>query len=51
MKNPISTKVPQLQSVFTAWLGLIQRIAIVPFMLWLFIFALELKRKNSHEPR
>ena len=28
----------------TDWLGLIQRTAIVPFMLWVFIFALALQR-------
>ena len=35
------TKFSALQNVFINWLGLIQRTAIVPFMLWVFIFALK----------
>jgi len=35
----ISTKFPQFQSFFVNWIGLIQRALIVPFMVWLFIFA------------
>jgi hypothetical protein len=42
-----ATKTPDTQNVFTPWLGLIQRTAIVPFMLWLFIFALGLHRQNN----
>ncbi len=41
----ISTKLPDLQNVFIDWLGLIQRTAIVPFMVWIFIFALALHRR------
>ncbi len=37
----VSTKFPQLQNSFVNWLGLIQRTAIVPFMLWVFVFAYE----------
>jgi hypothetical protein len=40
----LTTKLPALQTVFSDWFGLIQRAAIVPFMLWLFIFALALQR-------
>jgi hypothetical protein len=40
----ISTKLPAVQNVFIEWIGLIQRAAIVPFMIWVFIFALELRR-------
>jgi hypothetical protein len=40
----ISTKLPDVQNVFTPWLGLIQRSAIVPFMLWLFLFAFRLRQ-------
>jgi hypothetical membrane protein len=43
----IATKIPALQSAFTNWLGLIQRLAIVPFMLWLFTFALGLLRQDK----
>ena len=38
----IATKTPNMQSIFSNWLGLIQRTAIVPFMVWVFIFALGL---------
>ncbi len=41
----ITTKFPQLQSTFADWDGLIQRMLIIPFMIWVFIFALELRRK------
>lgn len=41
------TKLPNLQNIFTDWLGLIQRTAIVPFMIWIFIFALALLRRSK----
>ena len=41
----ISSKLPPVQNIFTAWLGLIQRTIIVPFMLWVFIFALGIHRR------
>lgn len=41
-----ATKLPDTQNIFTNWLGLIQRTAIVPFMIWIFIFALEMYRKS-----
>jgi hypothetical protein len=41
----ISTKLPDLQVTFKDWLGLIQRMIIVPYMLWLFLFALRLRRR------
>ena len=44
-----TTKLPALQPVFSDWFGLIQRAAIVPFMIWLFIFALAL-RGSSRAP-
>lgn len=40
-----ATKLPDTQNIFTNWLGLIQRTAIVPFMIWLFIFALGLLKR------
>ena len=43
----ISTKLPNIANIFKDWLGLIQRTAIVPFMVWLFILALELNRRNK----
>ncbi len=45
----VTTKLPDPQNRFTDWLGLIQRTSIVPFMAWLFVFALTLylhKRQN-----
>lgn len=41
----LTTKQPALQETFKAWLGLIQRTAIIPFMVWLFVFALALRRR------
>jgi len=34
----ISTKFPQFQSTFAGWIGLIQRVLIIPFMVWVFLF-------------
>jgi hypothetical protein len=39
------TKFPALQNLMIDWLGLIQRTSIVPFMLWIFIFAIKLLRQ------
>jgi hypothetical protein len=36
----LATKSPAIQGVFRDWFGLIQRTAIVPFQLWLAVFAL-----------
>ncbi len=41
----ISSKLPEVQNVFKDWLGLIQRTIIVPYMLWLFLFGLGLRRR------
>ena len=41
-----ATKIPGQNNLFTPWLGLIQRTAIVPFMLWLFIFALGMHKRT-----
>ena len=43
----IATKTPDMQSIFNNWLGLIQRTAIVPFMVWIFIFALGLLKRST----
>jgi hypothetical protein len=45
----IATKFPTMQTAFGDWLGLIQRTAIVPFMIWLFIFALALHSRMQSE--
>lgn len=42
-----ATKSSATQELFSDWLGLIQRAAIVPFMIWLFIFALGLLRQGK----
>lgn len=43
----LSSKVPSFQDMFSTWFGLIQRIALIPFMIWVFIFALGLYRRNQ----
>jgi len=43
----IVSKSPVLAPAFENWLGLIQRVALVPFMLWLFVFALELLKRSE----
>jgi hypothetical protein len=43
----VATKLPNTQNLFGEWLGLIQRLAIVPFMIWLFVFALGLIRQSK----
>ena len=45
----VASKSPQLQIVFTGWFGLIQRAALVPFMAWLFLLAIDLLGKNYKE--
>jgi hypothetical protein len=39
----VATKTPALIDTFAPWVGLIQRAAIVPFMVWVFVFALGLR--------
>jgi hypothetical protein len=47
----VATKLPDPRHLFTAWLGLIQRAAIVPFMIWLFIFARGMLRRRETDSR
>jgi len=42
----VSMNLPNAQKVLNEWLGLIQRFSIVPYMLWLFIFGLGLRRQS-----
>jgi hypothetical membrane protein len=42
----IATTVVSAQNALAPSLGLIQRVAVVPYMVWLFIFALTFRRKN-----
>ena len=43
----IASKFPQMQNIFVDWLGLIQRALIIPFMIWIFVFALGLYKRNK----
>lgn len=43
----IVSKSPNLQAVFSNWLGLLQRGVIVPFMIWVFVFALGVYQRNK----
>ena len=43
----IASKFPQMQNIFVDWLGLIQRTLIIPFMIWVFLFALEIYKRNK----
>ena len=43
----IVSKVPVQQNADAAWMGLIQRSAILPFMVWIFVFALHLLRRSE----
>jgi len=40
-----STKMQVTPNVFTPWNGLIQRMVIIPYLAWIFIFAFTLRRK------
>jgi hypothetical protein len=42
----VISKTPQLQVTFAGWMGLIQRAALVPFMVWVFVFGLGLLRQK-----
>jgi hypothetical protein len=35
-----ATNLPVGQSLFHGWFGLIQRLVLIPYMLWIFTFAL-----------
>jgi hypothetical protein len=43
----IISKAPVLGSNISGWIGLIQRSALVPFMIWVFLFALILHNRSS----
>jgi hypothetical protein len=42
-----STKQPIQPNAFTPWNGLIQRMVIVPYLIWIFTFAFALRNKKS----
>lgn len=43
----VSMNIQNVQKALNEWLGLIQRFSIVPYMIWLFIFALGLLRRSK----
>jgi hypothetical protein len=43
----IISKAPSFQNTFTPWFGLLQRSEIIPFMVWIFVFALGLYQRNK----
>lgn len=43
----IVTKLPEVRNSFKNWLGIIQRAAIIPYMIWLFIFALGFYKREK----
>jgi hypothetical protein len=43
----IVTKLPAVPDIYKPWLGLIQRAAIIPYMIWIFTFALALHRRSK----
>jgi hypothetical protein len=43
----ITTKFPSAQLLFSKWFGLIQRLAIIPYMIWLFSFAYTWRKHNT----
>jgi len=45
-----TSKSPSLQNIFINWFGFIQRSVIVPFMAWVFVFALALLKRNKQNP-
>lgn len=42
------TKSPDLLNLFKDWVGLVQRTAIVPFMMWVFLFALAFQQRTRY---
>ena len=44
----VVSKSPQLLATFSDWIGLIQRAALVPFMVWVFLFRLNLLKRVDY---
>jgi ABC-type lipoprotein release transport system permease subunit len=42
----LASKQSSIGDLFVNWMGLIQRFIIVPFMLWVFLFGLQLYRRT-----
>jgi len=47
----IATTVVSARNAFAPWLGLIRRVAVVPYMAWLFIFALTFLSDSTIRPQ
>jgi hypothetical protein len=45
----IASKVPGIQSAFEGWMGIIQRTLLIPFMLWVFLFGLNLLKRSKQD--
>lgn len=43
----VITKSPSLYPSFHGWFGFLQRMVLIPFMIWLFIFALSLYQRDK----
>ena len=46
----VATKVPDLMAVASPWAGLLQRLVIIPFMVWVAVFASGLLRASPGRP-
>ncbi len=42
----IATKMPVTPNAFTPWNGLIQRMVIIPYLIWIFFFAFTLRKQS-----
>jgi hypothetical protein len=42
-----ATKMPVTPNLFTPWNGLIQRMVIIPYLIWIFTFAFALRKKSA----
>ena len=45
----VVSKSPSLLETFSDWIGLIQRVALVPFMVWVLLFGFNLLRQRADE--
>lgn len=43
------SKSPDLSAAFSSWMGLIQRSVIIPFMIWVFVFAVGMYWRKEQE--
>ena len=45
----VATKTPVIPNIFTPWNGVIQRLVIIPYMIWIFTFAFTLRKRSESE--